>query len=136
MRPAQDDTYPLFNYLTAHTIVNWDKNKADEVMQAKIQDLDVSTISNQQQTNFWKLAEYADFQLLKHLSQESLIENKSEIISSYLNAKKRAGSPREFSSVTEHIEFLSLMAESQISAGKRKNKIVGALREILKMLTS
>lgn len=133
---SPDDTYPLFNYLTAHTIVNWDKNNTDEVMQAKIQDLDVSTTSNQQQTNFWKLAEYADFQLLKHLSQETLVENKSEIISSYLNAKKRAGSPREFSSVTEHIEFLSLMAESQISTGKRKNKIVGALREILNKLTS
>ncbi len=131
-----DNFYPLFNYLVAKIIVNWDKNKADKALQAQIQTLGVAEVNGQQLTNFWKLVEYADYLLLTHLGNEAL-ENKTSktIIDCYLNAKKRAGSPKQFSSVTEHIEFLVLMAESQISAGKRKNKIVSALREVFDALT-
>lgn len=130
-----DDAYPLFNCLTAKIIVNWDKNKTDKVLQDQIQTLGVSKATYQQQTNFWKLVEYADYLLLTCLSNESLKNKTSIITDCYLQAKKRAGSPRQFSSVTEHIEFLVLMAESQISESKKKNNIVRGLKDILNTLT-
>ncbi len=136
---APGDNYPLYNYLTAEMIVEWRKNKgkSEHELQQRVKLLAASVTGHEHQKDFWKLVEYADYQLLKSLVLGKTRKHMHEIIiSPYSIAKKRAGSPREFSSVTEHIEFLALMAQSQITDRKRMIETVNALREILNTLSS
>ena len=134
---APGESYPLYNYLTAKMIVEWRKNSgiSEEKLQQEAKTLAASVTGNEQQRDFWSLVKFAGCQFLKRVVCGEITTHQRVIISYYSIAKKRAGSPREFSCVTEHIEFLALMAHSQITDRKRKVETVNALREILNTLS-
>ncbi len=135
---APGDSYPLYNYLTAKMVVGWRKNggKCEKQLQQEVAALAASVTGNEIQRDFWSLVRFADCQFLKRLVCGEITTHQAVIISYYSIAKKRAGSPGEFSCVTEHIDFLALMAQSQITHRGRKRKTMNSLREILNSLTS
>jgi len=135
---APGDTYSLLNYLTAKTVVGWRKNrgKSEEQLQQEVKALAASVTGSERQRDFWDLVRLADSLFLKSLVCGEIPADQHAIISHYSTAKKRAGSPRESNSVTEHIEFLALMAQSQITDHKRKIETVNSLRKILTTLSS
>lgn len=135
---ASGDSYPLYNYLTARMIVEWRKNRgfSEEKLQREIKTLATSVTGYEHQKDFWGLVRFADCQFLKRVVCGEISTHQRVIISYYSIVKKRAGSPREFSSITEHLEFLAQMAHSQITDRKRKIETVKSLKEILNALSS
>jgi hypothetical protein len=57
--------------------------------------------------NFWAAVAYVDCILLRHLAHGDLRDHVEELVSAYIAARKRDGSPRELLSVAEQLEFLS-----------------------------
>jgi CHAT domain-containing protein/pimeloyl-ACP methyl ester carboxylesterase len=134
---APEDAYSLLNYFTAKTVVGWRKNrgKSGEKLQHEVKTLAASVTGNEHHRDFRSLVRFADSLLLKSLVCGEIPANQHAIISHYSIAKKHAGSPGKFNSVTEHIEFLAVMAHSQITDRKRKIETVNSLRNILNALS-
>jgi CHAT domain-containing protein/pimeloyl-ACP methyl ester carboxylesterase len=84
-------------------------------------------------TDFWDAIASADYQLTRHLIEQTLAENINSIVQGYREAKKRGGSPREFRSVLEHIDFLIEMwrGDTKTPAGKKRFSALQDIREKL-----
>src|SRR5262249_40893458 len=84
--------------------------------------------------DFWGVITAADYLLTRHLVEETLPENIDPVVQEYLTAKKRAGSPREFRSVLEHLDFLIEMwrGDTKNQTGEKRFR---ALQDIRKQLT-
>ena len=84
--------------------------------------------------DFWDAVVSADYQLTRHVIEDTLTERKGIVVNSYREAKKRGGSPREFRSVLEHLDFLIAMwrGDAKSQAGKKR---LGVLQDIREQLT-
>lgn len=129
------DTYPLLNWLTAEILLAWYGNEP-ELTVAKISEWCETARSfaeekDRQAPSFWNSVVMPECDLVKALAGNVLDEQKQAILEAYRNARARGASPREFSSVTEHLEFLAEMAEG---AGRDVQKLAAGLREIVEQL--
>jgi hypothetical protein len=85
--------------------------------------------------DFWGVVTAADYLLTWHLVEGTLPENIDSVVQEYLTAKRRAGSPREFRSVLEHLDFLIEMwrGDDKNQTGKKR---LSALQDIREQLTA
>ncbi|MFA6971196.1 MAG: CHAT domain-containing protein [Gallionella sp.] len=126
-RNQKNDPYPLLN------------SSATKILQAMLQNdvtLDIGKLNaslilardageqgDAQTPCFWSAIAPVECQLLEGLADESLPSRADEIVKGYMDAKQRDGSPREFLSVKEHLDYLMTVAqaaESNMSEPLRK----------------
>jgi CHAT domain-containing protein/pimeloyl-ACP methyl ester carboxylesterase/tetratricopeptide (TPR) repeat protein len=109
------DSYPLINWLTADLALRWHKDRKRRLSNEEFLSLIAASLSTLQSEiesapNFWSRSMYADIQLIELLFTKSLTEdNIKEITEKYQDARK-LGSPRQFDSVLDQIDFLTEMA--------------------------
>jgi hypothetical protein len=84
--------------------------------------------------DFWDAVVLADYQLTRYVIEETLAEHMSIVVHSYREAKKRGGSPREFRSVLEHMDFLIAMWRGDTKNPTWKKRL-SALQDIREKLT-
>ena len=73
--------------------------------------------------------------LLEHMVAGNLTRNKGIIVAEYLEVQKCDGSPREFRSVLEHLDFPRNVLEA-VPNEKTRNNLRSALTEIRRSLTA
>lgn len=83
--------------------------------------------------DFWDTVVLADYQLTRYVVEETLTEHTDSVVQGYREAKKRGGSPREFRSVLEHVDFLLAMWRGD-SKNPAQKKRLSALQEIKEKL--
>jgi hypothetical protein len=114
-RDGRDTAYPLLNRIQAALVLRWQRvpgapaiGPADrEAIEAAAKALDASAAA---QTNLWDAASRADRWLTVALLDDVLTPQEEErLVQQYLYAR-RIGSPREFASVLDQLEFLAAMA--------------------------
>jgi hypothetical protein len=105
-------------------IAEWRNNRgiSEQKLQQEVSTLEASVTGNEQQRDFWSLVRFADCQFLKRVVCGDISTHQRVIISYYSIARKRAGSSGEFSCVTEHIEFLALMATPRSRIARERSK--------------
>jgi tetratricopeptide (TPR) repeat protein len=125
------DPYPLLNWLTADTFLVL-LGKAGEDNGSRKAQLDIAAAAamsrDQHEPKFWDAVSVIDAELLTYISDGTLTEHAQQLIDLYLTVKRR-GSPREFRSVVEHLDFLIAMAALGNDAGQGK-RVQTALGEI------
>jgi hypothetical protein len=129
------DTYPLLNWLAAEILREWYGVKQG-VTPAVIREWcerarAYADEQDRQEPNFWNSVVKPECELVQALASATLDGQKQAIIDAYRRARVRGASPREFRSVTEHLEFLVDLAEG---AGKKGRQQAAALREIMEQL--
>ena len=139
MKGNKLDTYPLLNWLAAEILLGWYGEKAD-VTTAKIGEWcekarAFAEEQNRQNPSFWNSIVKPECDLVQALADGTLDEQKQTIVDAYRNAKARGASPREFSSVIDHLEFLADIAADG-SKRKEVKQQAAALREILEQLAT
>src|SRR5499426_218029 len=116
-RAGRDTAYPLLNKIQSALVLRWQGvsgaptiGAADRAaIEAAAKALDASAAA---QTEFWDAASRADRWLTVALLDDALTPQEEErLVQHYLYAR-RIGSPREFASVLDQIEFLAAMATS------------------------
>ena len=117
----QFDWYPLLNWVAAELAASWQDEQSRKSFEAGKEKFQVWIGRAKQgleadlavQKEFWKEVMRVDAELLESLVDDSLDESTIESIAGkYLEASKR-GSPREFESVVDQLDFLLEMASSQ-----------------------
>ncbi len=101
--------YPLLNWLTAQVLLELLGGKAQKPVDFKVlleKGAASATTRYREYPDFWMAITGVDCRLLEHLEKKDLALHKEKIIADYLEVKKRDGSPREFRSVLEHLDFL------------------------------
>ncbi|MEX0803982.1 MAG: CHAT domain-containing protein [Candidatus Binatia bacterium] len=134
----QLDPYPLVNFLAADLFLGLHGRKAlsSKEMSERVQDADTAaTARGRRDPNFWDAVASVDCQLMNCLVKKNLSDNVDNLVSAYLGAKRRDASPREFSSVLDHLEFLSA-ATGLVKDRSNRNRISKALEEIRQGLIS
>lgn len=128
------DPYPVFNWLTGALTAEWQTGKkkrsgkehenlaaALENVRPKVRDLSATKI------NFWHAVYPVDLDLFSALLKDELSNARmEELARRYLEVKK-LGSPKDFASVTDQLNFLLMMAEEG-------SKIAAALTQLKKAL--
>jgi CHAT domain-containing protein/lecithin:cholesterol acyltransferase len=135
-----DVYYPLANRLAAEIVLSWEqptgrqpqrgkKKGADPITEglaelaAHAKDLEYKSLF------FWDMSLTSDQKLLDALyAQRMTVKDQKEILSGYLEAKRRGGSAREMDSVIKNIRFFESMVATQappkirqqLSAGLKK----------------
>ena len=116
-RDARDTAYPLLNKIQAALVLRWQRvpgapaiGAADRAaIEAAARALDASAAAR---TELWDAASRADRWLTVALLDDTLTPQEEErLVQHYLYAR-RIGSPREFASVLDQLEFLAAMATS------------------------
>jgi tetratricopeptide (TPR) repeat protein len=133
------DTYPLLNWLAAEILCGWYgvkreiKGKPPNIRELCEKAGAYAEEKDRQEPSFWNSVVQPECNLVQALATGTLEKQKDAIIEAYRRAKARGASPREFRSVTEHLEFLVDLAEG---AGKRKEiqRQAAVLREIVGQL--
>lgn len=140
------DPYPYSNHLIAMFLLNLfngnthPKPGAVEIrtlveLEARVEARD------REDPSFWTLVGRADCRLLIHLIKGDLHEHAEGIGERYLNAKTRNASAREFRSIIEQVEFLSVMLNAapppktsarKSSAANKAQSSIAQLLEVLK----
>jgi hypothetical protein len=103
------DPYPLLNWLTADVLLELLGGKAQKPANFKVlleKGAESAAARYREYPDFWMAITGVDSRLLEHLEKKDLDQHKEKIIADYLEVKKRDGSPREFRSVLEHLDFL------------------------------
>jgi tetratricopeptide (TPR) repeat protein len=138
---AQDqgrfDAYPLLNWLTGEVCLAWQKGIAPfadatgpdrmQLLRQAQAELDRSI---EQEKNFWTIVMRVDAELLQALSGGDLGAKQINLIAEKYSDAAKLGSPREFASVRDQIDFLIVMAGAQ----KQVTKDLSALRRKLDQL--
>jgi len=133
---SQRDPYPQLNWLTASVLLSVidPSVKALRGIRQMIEKARAAAKEQQLRApDFWNAVMSADCLLLEHLAARDLAGNTDKIISGYMEVKTCIGSPREFRSVLEHLDFLAnIMAmapeeETAKSMCAALSKIRGAL---------
>jgi len=135
------DTYPLLNWLAAEIFCGWYgvkreiKGEPPNIRELCEKAGAYAEEKDRQEPSFWNSVVQPECDLVQTLATGTLEKQKDAIIEAYRRAKARGASPREFRSVTEHLEFLVDLAEG---AGKRKEiqRQAAVLREIVGQLVS
>jgi hypothetical protein len=85
--------------------------------------------------DFWDAIASADYQLTLHVIEQTVAENVDVVVQVYRAAKQRGGSPREFRSVLEHVDFFIEMGrgDTKNQAGEKR---LAALQDIKEKLTA
>ena len=85
--------------------------------------------------DFWEAIASADYQLTRHVIENTLAEHMSIVVQGYRDAKKRGGSPREFRSVLEQVDFFIEMGrgDTKNQAGRKR---LSALQDIKEKLNA
>ena len=106
----KSDSYPQLNCLAATVLLSVidPAVKMPEDIQPLIRkEREAADERQQRDPVFWNAVTIPDCLLLEHLATGDLAAHTEEIISGYLDAKRCVGSPREFRSVLEHLDFLA-----------------------------
>lgn len=123
--------YPLVNHLTAQTLafLLGDNGHLPPGFDASV-DKAVEIAENEHRANpdFWNTITPVDCLLIRHLAAGDLADTTGHIISEYANAKN-LGSPREFQSVLDQLEFLGQVIASAPETAMRQG-LIAALKEI------
>jgi hypothetical protein len=132
--------YPLLNWLTADTVLALldQPGETDDVRGEQLQlAAAAATSRDQRQPNFWDAVSVIDARLLAHISDGTLADHAQDLIDCYLSVRRR-GSPREFRSVLEHLDFLITMIGMTASSGNgaTRSPFITLLEEIKHGITS
>lgn len=128
---GKPDFYPLVNCLTGQALTYLlDENEqlASDFYPSLEQVKALADDDHQKNPNFWNTATPIDCLLLGHLASGDLSDYTAEIIADYAKANN-VGSPREFSSVLDHLDFLNKVLASA-PENERRRKLMTALAEI------
>jgi CHAT domain-containing protein/pimeloyl-ACP methyl ester carboxylesterase len=132
------DTYPILNLIPAQMLLRAlfprlvkGTNATSDLLQKVT---DAIQEHSEAERDFWGVVTAADCLLTRHLVEGTLPDNIGPVVQEYLTAKRRAGSPREFRSVVEHLDFLIEMwrEDTKNRAGKKR---LTALQDIREKLT-
>lgn len=131
------DTYPLLNWLAADVLLGL-YGDITNITQAAISEWCECARAYAQEKdrlnpNFWNGVVKPECDLIMALSSGALGENKQVIIDGYRHAKARGASPREFSSVIDHLDFLHSIILT--SPAVERDKLAAQLSEIRKALS-
>ena len=128
---GKPDFYPLVNCMTGQALsylLGENEELATDFYLSLDRAASLATEDNQKNPNFWNTATPIDCLLLRHLTTGDLAEYSAEIIEEYAKANN-VGSPREFSSVLDHLKFLNNVLASAPENDKRR-QLIAALKEI------
>ena len=103
------DPYPLLNWLTADVLLELLVGKPQKPANFKVlleKGVESAASRYRENQDFWMAITGVDSRLLEHIEKKDLGQHKEKVIADYLEVKKRDGSPREFRSVLEHLDFL------------------------------
>lgn len=128
---GKPDYYPLVNSLTGLAL-GYLLDEKEELAADFYPSLDraasLAAEDNRKSPNFWNTTTPIDCLLLRHLTAGDLCEYSGEIIADYAKANN-VGSPREFSSVLDHLSFLNNVLASAPENDKRQ-QLIATLKEI------
>ncbi len=127
-RPA---FYPLVNQLTAQVLAQVIDGRSEPGVDFDAslnQALELAEEECRRRRDFWNTVAPVDCSLLRHLSRQELPAHTDEIMTGYAKAKN-VGSPREFQSVLDQLDFLQQVIAA---APKRESRqrILKALQTI------
>lgn len=124
------DAYPLLNWLTAEVCLAWQKGAppfadaagADrqQLLQQAQTELDRAI---EKEKNFWTIVMRIDAELLQALCQGELTARQVNLIAEKYRDAAKLGSPREYASVLDQIEFLIAMTGGQKQIAKHLNAL-------------
>jgi hypothetical protein len=103
------DPYPLLNWLTADVLLELLVGKPQKPANFKVllgKGVESAASRYRENQDFWMAITGVDSRLLEHIDKKDLGQHKEKLIAVFLDVKKRDGSPREFRSVLEHLDFL------------------------------
>jgi len=126
---AQDqgrfDAYPLLNWLTGEICTAWQKGlppvdaeTAPDRLRLLSQALEELDRAIQKEKNFWNVVMRVDAELLQALSGGELGAKQINLIAEKYRDAAMLGSPREYASVLDQIDFLIVMAGTQKQVAK------------------
>lgn len=87
-----------------------------------------STEKDASEPSFWNAIATVECDLLEGLANKTLHSRVDDIVKGYLDAKQRDGSPREFLSAKEHLDYLIAVAEA---ASSQKAEFIRKIRDRL-----
>ncbi len=128
---GKPDFYPLVNCLTGQaltSLIDDNEQLATDFYLSLDRAKALAEDDNRKNPNFWNTAAPIDCLLLGHLTAGDLSDYTGEIIADYAKANN-VGSPREFSSVLDHLDFLENTLASA-PENDRRRQLIGALKEI------
>ncbi len=131
---AQDqgrfDAYPLLNWLTAEVCLAWQKGippfndaTGSERLQLLHQVQAELDRAIEKEKSFWTLVMRVDAELLQVLCQGELTARQTKLIADKYRDAALLGSPREFASVLDQIDFLIAMAGARKQIAKDLNSL-------------
>ena len=138
-----DVYYPLGNRIAAEIVLSWGQPKGRPTRRGKAKVADPLTEGLAElsvyakdligkEESFWDISLTPDQKLLEALYAQRLTANEQkEILSGYLEAKRRGGSIREMDSVIKNIRFFESMVATQVPLKIRQQLSAGlkTLRE-------
>jgi tetratricopeptide (TPR) repeat protein len=123
--------YPLVNHLTAQTLALLldEKGELPPDFESSVgKAVELAEDEHRASPDFWNTATPVDCLLLRHLASGDLAEHCPEIIADYARAKN-VGSPRQFQSVLDQLDFLKKVIASAPENAARQG-LMAALQEI------
>jgi tetratricopeptide (TPR) repeat protein len=119
------DAYPLLNWLTGEICTAWQKGltridaeTAPDRLRLLSQALEELDRAIQKEKNFWNVVMRVDAELLQSLSGGELGAKQINLIAEKYRDAAMLGSPREYASVLDQIDFLIVMAGTQKQVAK------------------
>ncbi len=100
--------YPLLNHLTAQTLAYLLEEKGElppDFESSVDRAIELAEDENRSKPDFWNTVTPVDCLLLRHLAAGDLPDHTDDIIARYARARN-VGSPREFQSVLDQLDFL------------------------------
>jgi pimeloyl-ACP methyl ester carboxylesterase len=129
--------YPLANYLTGQTLAFLleEKGALPGDFDASLKEV-MALAENEKQTkpDFWNTVTQTDCMVLRYLADRNISDHILEIIDGY-GRVKNVGSPREFQSVLDQLDFLKQVIAAG-PEGEVRRQLAGALEEIRKGMES
>jgi len=124
------DAYPLLNWLTGEVCLAWQEGlpaggdaTAPERMRLLVQAQDELDQAIQRDKNFWNVVMRVDAELLQALCQGELSAKQINLIAEKYRDAALLGSPREYASVLDQLDFLIAMTGAQKPAAKDLNAL-------------
>jgi len=131
------DPYPHTNGLTATVLLSlFDAagKVTKSTRQAILKEQEAAVDRRKRAPDFWAAVIPKDCLLLDQLATRKLAAHVEEIINGYRDVKKSCGSPREFRSVIEHLDFLTNIIE--VTPAEVKEQLAAPLARIRSALAS
>ncbi|RNC67366.1 MAG: CHAT domain-containing protein, partial [Desulfuromonadales bacterium] len=128
---GRPDFYPLVNQLASQTLAYLLEEKGElppGFGAAVDKAIQLAEDEHRNKPNFWNTVAPVDCLLLRHLAEGDLSDYTTEISDDYARAKN-LGSPREFQSVLDQLDFLAKIITSA-PVNEIRRGLLAALREI------